>query len=59
MSQAVTHTLNPGTPEAEAGGSLEFEVNLVSRVSSGTARATLITGHEKRGEGWGGRSRAG
>jgi YHS domain-containing protein len=36
----VAHTFNPSTQEAEAGGSLEFEVSLVYRVSSRTVRAT-------------------
>ena len=35
----MAHTLNPSTWEAEAGG-FEFEVSLVYRVSSRTARAT-------------------
>jgi hypothetical protein len=35
----VAHTFNPSTPEAKAGGFLEFEVSLVYKVSSRTARA--------------------
>lgn len=38
---AVTHTFKPSIQEAEAGESLEFKANLVYRVSSRTARATL------------------
>ena len=36
----TVHAFNPSTWEAEAGGFLEFEVSLVYRVSSRTARAT-------------------
>jgi hypothetical protein len=36
----VAHTFNPSTPEVKAGGYLEFETNLVYKVSSRTARAT-------------------
>jgi hypothetical protein len=32
------HTFNPSSQEAEAGGSLEFEVSLVYIENSGTAR---------------------
>ena len=32
----MVHNFNPSTREAEAGGSLEFEANLVYRVSSRT-----------------------
>jgi hypothetical protein len=35
----VVHAFNPSTREAEAGG-FEFEVSLVYKVSSRTARAT-------------------
>jgi hypothetical protein len=35
----VVHAFNPSTWEAEAGGSFEFEANLVYKVSSRTARA--------------------
>lgn len=39
--QAVAaHTFNPRTLEAEAGGTLEFEANLVYRIVSRTAKAT-------------------
>ena len=34
----VAHTFNPSIQEAETRGSLEFEVSLVYRVSSRTAR---------------------
>jgi hypothetical protein len=37
---AVAHAFNPSTQEPGAGGALEFEANLVYRVSSKTARAT-------------------
>lgn len=37
-SGVVVYVFNPSTLEAEAGGSLEFEANLVCRVSSRTAR---------------------
>jgi hypothetical protein len=37
---AAAHACNPSTWEAEAGGGSEFEVNLVYRGSSRTARAT-------------------
>jgi hypothetical protein len=36
----MTHTFNPSTWEAEAGGFFEFKASLVYRVSSRTARAT-------------------
>ena len=36
----VAHVFNPSTQEPEAGGSLEFKVNMVYRVSCRTARAT-------------------
>jgi hypothetical protein len=35
----VAHTFNPSAWKEEAGGFLEFEVNLVYRMSSRTARA--------------------
>ena len=34
----VAHTFNPSTWEVEAGGSLEFEVSLIYKVSSRTVR---------------------
>jgi hypothetical protein len=34
----VIHTFNSSTQEAEAGGSLEFEVSLVYEMSSRTTR---------------------
>jgi hypothetical protein len=36
----MMYAFSPSTQEAEAGRSLEFEVNLVYRVSSRTAKAT-------------------
>lgn len=36
----VAHAFNPSIPEAEAGGSLEFEVSLPHRGSCWTTRAT-------------------
>jgi hypothetical protein len=39
----VAFAFNPSTREAEAGGLLEFEVSMVYKVSSRTARATEKT----------------
>ena len=36
----VAHTFDPSAQEAEAGESLEFQVSLIYKVSSRTAKAT-------------------
>jgi hypothetical protein len=49
----VVHAFNPSTQEAEAGGSLEFEGNLVYGVSFETAGTTPGLHRETLSQRWG------